>query len=99
MRSFLLLVCTSNQFGALSVHLLSLVSVLFFSGYVYKISSDSFFSEWMASDSLRSVGDLQVASGWLMQTPLGLFGLASGCLTQILFALFVLCYSQWVACT
>ena len=26
----------------------------------------------MASDGLRSVGGLQVASGWLMQTPLGL---------------------------
>ena len=58
----------------------------------------------MASDGLRSVGGLQVASGWLMQTPLGLFVLASGWLvrsqwvvTQILLALFVLCYSQWVA--
>ena len=66
----------------------------------------------MASDGLRSVGGLQIASGWLMQTPLGLFVLASGwltsillalfvipsgCFTQILFALFVLCYSQWVA--
>ena len=46
------------------------------------------------------------ASGWLMQTPLGLFVLASGWLvrsqwvvTQILLALFVLCYSQWVACS
>ena len=51
----------------------------------------------MASDGLRSVGGLQVASGWLMQTPLGLFVLASGWLTQILLALYVLCYSQWVA--
>ena len=41
----------------------------------------------MASDGLRSVGDLQVASGWLVQTPLGLFVLASGWLTR----------SQWVA--
>ena len=32
----------------------------------------------MASDGLRSVGGLQVASGWHMQTPLGLFVLASG---------------------
>ena len=71
-----------------------------------------FFSELMASNGLRSVGGLQVASGWLMQTPLGLFVLASGWLTsillalfviasgwftQILLALFVLCYSQWVA--
>ena len=31
----------------------------------------------MASDGLRSVGGLQVASGWHMQTPLGLFVLAS----------------------
>ena len=66
----------------------------------------------MASNGLRSVGGLQIASGWLMQTPLGLFVLASGWLTSILlalfvtpsgwftpilFALFVLCYSQWVA--
>ena len=41
----------------------------------------------MASDGLRSVGGLQVASGWLMQTPLGLFVLASGWLAR----------SQWVA--
>ena len=41
----------------------------------------------MASDGLRSVGDLQVASGWLMQTPLGLFVLASGWLAR----------SEWVA--
>ena len=66
----------------------------------------------MASDGLRSVGGHQVARGWLMQTPLGLFVLASwwltsillalfviasGWFTQILLALFVLCYSQWVA--
>ena len=36
----------------------------------------------MASDSLRSVGGLQVASGLLMQTPLGLFVLASGWFTD-----------------
>ena len=41
----------------------------------------------MASDGLRSVGGLQVASGWLMQAPLGLFVLASGWLVR----------SQWVA--
>ena len=52
----------------------------------------------MASDSLRSVGGLQVASGWLVHTSLGLCVLASGWFTQILLALFVLCYSQWVAC-
>ena len=32
-----------------------------------------------------------------MQTPLGLFVLASGWFTQILLPLFVHCYSQWVA--
>ena len=32
-----------------------------------------------------------------MQTPLGLFVLASGWFKQILLALFVLCYSQWLA--
>ena len=56
----------------------------------------------MASDGLRSVGGLQVASGWLMQTPLGLFVLAcsgwlavaSGWLTSILLALFVIA-SGW----
>ena len=68
----------------------------------------------MASDGLRSVGGLQVASGWLVQTPFRLFVLASewltslllalfviagGWFTQILLALFVLCYSQWVACS
>ena len=41
----------------------------------------------MASNGLRSVGGLQVASGWLMQTPLGLFVLASAWLA----------HSQWVA--
>ena len=56
----------------------------------------------MASDGLRSVVGLQVASGWLRQTPLGLFVLASGWLTAILLALFViasgwLARSQWVA--
>ena len=49
----------------------------------------------MASDGLRSVGGLQVASGWLMQTPLGLFVLASGWLTSILLALFVIA-SGWL---
>ena len=68
--------------------------------------------ELSVSDGLRSMGGLQVASGWLMQTLLGLFVLASGWLTSILLALFViasgwfpqillaffaLCYSQWVA--
>ena len=42
-----------------------------------------FFGELMASNGLRSVDGLQVASEWLMQTPLGLFVLASG----------------WLACT
>ena len=32
-----------------------------------------------------------------MQTPLGLFVLASGWFTQILLPFFVHCYSQWVA--
>ena len=68
--------------------------------------------ELSVSDGLRSVGGLQVASGWLMQTLLGLFVLASGWLAsiflalfviasgwfpQILLAFFALCYSQWVA--
>ena len=48
----------------------------------------------MASDGLRSVGGLQVASGWLMQTPLRLFVLDSGWLTSILLALFVIA-SGW----
>ena len=55
---------------------------LFWGGYLY-----NFFGESMASNDLRSVGGLQVASGWLMQTPLGLFVLASGWLAP----------SQWVA--
>ena len=59
----------------------------------------------MASNDLRSVGGLQVASGWLMQTPLGLFVLASGWLAPsqwvayVNFFFGVICYSQWVACT
>ena len=72
---------TSAKVGVLNVHLLSLVSGLFFGG-TFKFSSDSFFSELMASDGLRSVGGLQVASGWLMQTPLGIFVLASGWLAR-----------------
>ena len=52
----------------------------------------------MASDGLRSVGGLQIASGWLMQTPLRLFVLASGWLTSILLALFVIA-SRWVVYT
>ena len=64
-------------------------------------SSDSFFSELMASDGLRSVGDLQVASGWLMQTPLRLFVLVSGCRARSRWVAYVdsigvICYSQWV---
>ena len=52
----------------------------------------------MASDSLRSVGGLQVASGWLMQTPLDLFVLASGWFSQILLALlFFVIASGWLA--
>ena len=102
-RGFVLLVfALAIKVGALSVHLLSLVSVLFF-GYFYNFLVILF-----------SVCGLQVASGLLMQTPLGLFVLASGWLTsillalfviasgwftQILLALFVLCYSQWVACS
>ena len=61
-------------------------------GFLY-----NFFGESMASNDLRSVGGLQVASGWLMQTPLGLFVLASGWLTSIFFlALFVIA-SGWLA--
>ena len=57
----------------------------------------------MASDGLRSVGGLQVASGWLMQTPLGLFVLASGWLARSQWVAYVdsigfICYSQWVLC-
>ena len=56
----------------------------------------------MASDGLRSVGGLQVASGWLMKTPLGLFVLASGWLARSQWVADVdsigfICYSQWVA--
>ena len=95
---FLLLVfALAIKVGTLGVHLLSLISVLFF-GYLYDFLVSFFFSVWMASDSLRSVGGLQVASGWLVHTSLGLCVLASGWFTQILLALFVLCYSQWVAC-
>ena len=58
----------------------------------------------MASDGLRSVVGLQVASGWLMQTPLGLFVLASGWLARSQWVADVdsigfICYSQWVACS
>ena len=58
-------------------------------------------SELMESDGLRSVGGLQVASGWLMQTPLGLFVLASGWLVRSQWVAYVdsigfICYSQWV---
>ena len=58
----------------------------------------------MASDGLRSVGGLQVASGWLMQTPLGLFVLASRwparsqCVANVDSIDFI-CYSQWVVYT
>ena len=77
LRGFLLLVfAPAIKVGVLSVHLLSLSSVLFFGGYLYKFLV-ILFSELMALDSLRSVGGLQIASGWLMQTPLGLFVLAS----------------------
>ena len=63
-----------------------------------------FFSELMASNGLRSVGGLQVASGWLMQTPLGLFVLASGWLARSQWVAYVnsigfICYSQWVVYT
>ena len=55
----------------------------------------------MALDSLRSVGGLQIASGWLMQTPLGLFVLASRWLERSQWVAYVdsigiICYSQWV---
>ena len=43
------------------------------------------------------MGGLHVASGWLTSILVALFVIASGCFTQILLALFVLCYSQWVA--
>ena len=70
--------------------LLFLFFPLFFGGggYLYNFLWIHFFSgESKASNDLRSVGGLQVASGWLMQTPLGLFVLASGWLAR----------SQWVA--
>ena len=56
------------------------------------------------SDGLRSVGDLQVASGWLMQNLLGLFALASGWLARSQWVAYVnsfgfICYSQWVVST
>ena len=44
----------------------------------------------MASDSLRSVGGLQVAGVCFKQTPLELFVVASGWLTQILLVIFSL---------
>ena len=65
----------------------------------------------MASDGLRSVGGLQVASGWLMQTPLELFVLASGGLhvasgwlarsqwVADVDSIGFICYSQWVVYT
>ena len=58
----------------------------------------------MSSDGLRSVGGLQVASGWLMQTFLGLFVLASGLLARSQWVAYVdfigiICYSHWVVCT
>ena len=43
--------------------------MFYFLAVPLEFSIDSFFSELMASDGLRSVGGLQVASGWLMQTP------------------------------
>ena len=60
--------------------------------------------ELSVSDGLRSVGGLQVASGWLMQTPLGLFVLASGWLARSQWVAYVnsfgfICYSQWVVST
>ena len=56
--------------------------MFYFLAVPLEFSIDSFFSELMASDGLRSVGGLQVASGWLMQTPLELFVLASGWLAR-----------------
>ena len=63
-----------------------------------------FFGESMASNDLRSMGGLQVASGWLMQTPLRLFVLAGVWLARSQWVAYVnffgvICYSQWVACT
>ena len=40
---------------------------------------------------------MHVASGWLTSILLALFVIASGWFTQILLALSVLCYGQWVA--
>ena len=50
------------------------------------------------------MGGLQVASGWLMQTPLGLFVLASGWIARsqrVAYVDFIdiICYSQWVVCS
>ena len=58
----------------------------------------------MVSDGLRSVCGLQVASGWLMQTPLGSFVLARGWLARSQWVAYVdsiglICYSQWVVYT
>ena len=58
----------------------------------------------MASDGLRSVGGLQVASGWLMQTPLVLFVLANGWLARSQWVAYVdsigiICYNQRVVYT
>ena len=63
-----------------------------------------FFGDLMASNGLRSVGGLQVASGWLMQTLSGLFFLASGWLARSQWVAYVnsigfICYSQWVVYT
>ena len=56
-------------------------------GYLYNFLLILFFvSELWVSDGLRSVGGVQVASKWLMQTLLGLFVLASRWLAR----------SQWV---
>ena len=116
LRGFLLLVfALAIKVGALSVHLLSWVSVLFSFSFLggwggggvpllFSFSIDSFFSELMVSEGLRSVGGLLVASGRLMQTPLGLFVLASGWLVRSQWVAFVnsigfICYSQWVVST
>ena len=75
--------------------------MFYFWGVPFLFSIDSFFSELMASDGLRSVGGLQIASGWLMQTPLRLFVLVSGCRARSQWVAYVesigvICYSQWV---
>ena len=51
----------------------------------------------MASDGLRSVGGLQVASGLLMQTPLGFFSFSQW-VAYVDYIGFI-CYSQWVVYT